>query len=125
MAVVFHAATAAPSVQNAQTEALMMAVNVEGTQHVVQACQRQRVPKLIYLSSASVVWDGRDLIDVDETIPYARRNPDFYAKTKVRCRLLVHPIAIISVPFKVQHLPLEGTAAPSVLSLLVVPHALL
>ena len=91
MAVVFHAATAAPSVQNAQTEALMMAVNVEGTQHVVQACQRQRVPKLIYLSSASVVWDGRDLVDVDETLPYARRNPDFYARTKVRCRLLVHP----------------------------------
>ena len=81
--MVFHAATAAPSVQNAQTEALMMAVNVEGTQHVVQACQRQRVPKLIYISSASVVWDGQDLIDVNETIPYARRNPDFYAKTKV------------------------------------------
>ena len=88
MAVVFHAATAAPSIQNAKTEALMMAVNVEGTQHVVTACQQQRVPRLIYISSASVVWDGHDLLDVDETIPYARRNSDFYAKTKV-----CHPTA--------------------------------
>ena len=84
MAVVFHTATAAPAVQNTRSEAIMMAVNVDGTRNVIQACQAQRVPRLVYISSASVVWEGRDLLDVDETAPYAQRNLDFYGKTKVR-----------------------------------------
>lgn len=71
------------AVHNARSEAIMTAVNVDGTRHVIQACQRQRVPKLVYISSASVVWEGRDLLDVDETAPYALSYQDFYGKTKV------------------------------------------
>ena len=86
-AVVFHAATAAVAVHNARSEAIMTAVNVDGTRHVIQACQQQRVPKLVYISSASVVWEGRDLLDVDETAPYALSYQDFYGKTKVRAAI--------------------------------------
>lgn len=82
MQVVFHCATCAPLVQNTATETLMHAVNVRGTQNVVDACVRHAVPALVYTSSSTVVFDGRDLVNVDETIPLAAKPIDFYGKTK-------------------------------------------
>ena len=61
----------------------MHSVNVLGTQNVIDACAKHAVPKLVYTSSSTVVFDGRDLINADETVPYARKPIDFYAKTKV------------------------------------------
>ena len=31
-----------------------------------------------------VVFDGRDLVDVDESAPYARKPIDYYTETKAR-----------------------------------------
>jgi sterol-4alpha-carboxylate 3-dehydrogenase (decarboxylating) len=81
--VVFHCATASPSASNASNEELMYAVNVRGTEHVVAACKAAGVPKLVYTSSASVVFEGKDLIGVNEDQPYASRPLDFYTRTKV------------------------------------------
>ena len=82
MDVVFHCATAAPSASNAVTnEKLMYDVNVVGTEHVIWACQQLGIRKLVYTSSASVVFEGRDLLDVDESAPYAKPM-DFYTNTK-------------------------------------------
>ena len=39
----------------------MKSVNVDGTAHVVEACLAAGVRRLVYTSSASVVFDGRDL----------------------------------------------------------------
>lgn len=61
----------------------MYEVNVVGTENVINACIQQGVLKLVYTSSSSVVFEGRDLIDVDESIPLARKPVDFYAMTKV------------------------------------------
>jgi 3-beta hydroxysteroid dehydrogenase/isomerase family len=84
MEVVFHCATAAPSAANAVgNEALMLGVNVRGTENVVAACVAAHVPKLVYTSSASVVFEGRDLLDVDERMPYAAKAMDYYTETKV------------------------------------------
>lgn len=84
MDVVFHCATAAPSASNAvSNEKLMYDVNVVGTEHVIWACQQLGIPKLVYTSSASVVFEGRDLLDVDESAPYAKPM-DFYTNTKAR-----------------------------------------
>jgi nucleoside-diphosphate-sugar epimerase len=44
--------------------------------------QAARVPKLVYTSSASVVFEGKDL-EVNEDQPYASRPLDFYTRTKV------------------------------------------
>ena len=44
--------------------------NTVGTQNVVAACQQQNVQRLIYTSSPSVVFDGHDHIDADESLPY-------------------------------------------------------
>jgi sterol-4alpha-carboxylate 3-dehydrogenase (decarboxylating) len=82
--VVFHCATAAPAAANTANRKLMHDVNVKGTQNVIEACIAQRVPKLVYTSSASVVFDGNDLINVDESAPYASKPIDYYTETKVR-----------------------------------------
>jgi sterol-4alpha-carboxylate 3-dehydrogenase (decarboxylating) len=81
--VVFHCATASPSAANASNEELMYAVNVRGTEHVVAACKAGGIPKLVYTSSASVVFEGKDLVGVNEDQPYAARPLDFYTRTKV------------------------------------------
>jgi len=49
----------------------------------LQACQLEKVPRLVYTSSASVVFDGRDLNNVDESAPYAVKPLDYYTQTKV------------------------------------------
>lgn len=87
MGVVFHAATAAPTAQNAaRARDLMNQVNIVGTQNVIDACRKHGVPQLIYTSSASVVFSGRPLIDVDESHPYADPPMDFYTGTKAEVR---------------------------------------
>ncbi len=48
-------------------------VNTGGTRNVVAACQRHRVPRLVYSSSPSVTFTGDHQINVDETAPYARK----------------------------------------------------
>jgi uncharacterized membrane protein YfcA len=81
--VVFHVATASPTGANAYNHALMSGVNVDGTRHVAEACAAAGVRALVYTSSASVVFDGRDLHGVDESTPYAARPLDFYTTTKI------------------------------------------
>lgn len=46
------------------------AINTLGTAHVVSACQAQGVERLIYTSSPSVVFDGSDHLNADESLPY-------------------------------------------------------
>ena len=69
-------------------------MNVAGTKHVIAACLAAGVPKLVYTSSASVVFDGADLVDVDESAPYAARPIDFYTETKVLCCTVDLPTCI-------------------------------
>jgi sterol-4alpha-carboxylate 3-dehydrogenase (decarboxylating) len=85
--VVFHVATAAPTASNAATaQALMVKVNVTGTENVIRACKAANVPRLVFTSTASVVFEGKDLIDVNESCPYAARPMDFYTGTKIQVR---------------------------------------
>ncbi|MFM7923740.1 MAG: NAD-dependent epimerase/dehydratase family protein, partial [Planctomycetaceae bacterium] len=39
----------------------------------MQACRNNQVQRLIYTSSPSVVFDGADHVDADESLPYPRR----------------------------------------------------
>lgn len=56
--VVFHCATASPAAESAANRALMTAVNVGGTRNVIDAVIAAGVPRLVFTSSASVVFDG-------------------------------------------------------------------
>jgi nucleoside-diphosphate-sugar epimerase len=64
-------------------------INTLGTRHVVQACRQQRVPRLVYTSSPSVTFTGRDQCGVDETAPYATRWLCHYPHTKALAEQLV------------------------------------
>lgn len=56
--------------------------NVDGTHNVIEACRRRHVPKLIYTSTASVVFDGRDDENVDERQPYSKSFLCEYPRSK-------------------------------------------
>jgi nucleoside-diphosphate-sugar epimerase len=44
--------------------------NVVGTHHVIDACRANGVGRLVFTSSPSVTFDGRDQCGVDESAPY-------------------------------------------------------
>ena len=56
--------------------------NVRGTQNVLAACREHGVHRLVYTSSPSVVFDGRSMEGVDESVPYPQRQHSHYAATK-------------------------------------------
>ncbi|MGE0787688.1 MAG: NAD-dependent epimerase/dehydratase family protein [Sandaracinaceae bacterium] len=84
---VFHNASLVHTKQNRAE--LVRAVNFDGTRHVLEACQAHGVPKLVYVSSGSVVYDGDDIENGDESLPYASKNLAPYAHTKVEAEKLV------------------------------------
>jgi len=63
--------------------------NVVGTQHVIDACKKHGVLRLVYTSSPSVVFDGRDMEGVDESAPYPEKFHAHYPKTKAMAEQLV------------------------------------
>jgi nucleoside-diphosphate-sugar epimerase len=56
--------------------------NVVGTDNVVAACRRQGIRRLVFTSSPSVVFDGRDVEFGTEAAPYPKRYEAHYPKTK-------------------------------------------
>jgi nucleoside-diphosphate-sugar epimerase len=62
--------------------------NVEGTRNVVEACRGLGVARLVHTSSPSVVFDGRDMEGVDESVPYARHFEAAYPATKAEAERL-------------------------------------
>jgi 2-alkyl-3-oxoalkanoate reductase len=63
--------------------------NVQGTRNVVDACRTAGVPRLIYTSSPSVVFNGSDLAGADESAPYSSRFEAAYPQTKAIAEQLV------------------------------------
>ena len=66
--VVFHCATASPAAESAANRGLMTAVNVGGTRNVIEAVVAASVPRLVFTSSASVVFDGYVFFSKRESI---------------------------------------------------------
>eukprot|EP00742_Colponemidia_sp_Colp-10_P008768 GILJ01009516.1.p1 GENE.GILJ01009516.1~~GILJ01009516.1.p1 ORF type:complete len:351 (-),score=23.26 GILJ01009516.1:24-1076(-) len=64
-------------------------VNVIGTQNVIDACIACGVKKLIYTSSQHVVYDGSDIVNGEETLPYPKKHLDHYSYTKAEGERLV------------------------------------
>ena len=65
------------------------AINVQGTENVINGCLQQGVGRLVYTSTPSVVFDGEDLQGVDERTPYASKPLCHYARTKIAAEKLV------------------------------------
>lgn len=64
-------------------------VNIEGTKNVIRAALAENVRAIIYTSSAGVVFNGSDLINVDETAPVPRGTMDAYNETKAEAERLI------------------------------------
>jgi nucleoside-diphosphate-sugar epimerase len=77
--IVFHVAAKA-GIWGAYPE--YYKTNVQGTQNVVKACLAQDVKYLIFTSSASVVFNGKNIEGANETIPYPSRSMSHYTATK-------------------------------------------
>jgi nucleoside-diphosphate-sugar epimerase len=56
--------------------------NVRGTHNVLAACREHGVPRLVYTSSPSVIFDGRSMEGVDESTPYPHKYHSHYSATK-------------------------------------------
>lgn len=65
-------------------EEKIWAVNHTGTLNIIEACKRHRIPKLVYISSASAVYEGRDIENGDETLPYSSISQAPYADSKIQ-----------------------------------------
>jgi len=64
-------------------------VNVTGTENVINACIKHKVRKLIFTSSASVIFDGSDLINATESARYPQKPASFYSGTKATAEKLI------------------------------------
>jgi sterol-4alpha-carboxylate 3-dehydrogenase (decarboxylating) len=66
------------------------AVNIRGTQHLIQACRTTGVAQLIYLSSTAVVFDGSDIQrGTEDTAQYPARYLDLYSSGRAAAERLV------------------------------------
>ena len=85
--VVFHAA----SVVHTRSTGIegLRAVNVGGTRRLLDAARSYGAGRFVYVSSASVVYEGRDIEGGDERMPYARRFAAPYASTKAEAEARV------------------------------------
>lgn len=63
--------------------------NVDGTHAVIEAAQRQRVARLVFTSSPSVCFDGRDHENAADDLPFATRFLCDYPRTKAEAERLV------------------------------------
>ena len=63
--------------------------NVTGTQNVIAACRANEIRRLVYTSSPSVVFDGRDMAGTDESAPYPAHFEAHYPRTKALAEQLV------------------------------------
>lgn len=59
------------------------AVNVGGTENLLAGSRAAGVGRFVYVSSASVVYDGKDIENGDERLGYATRTQAPYADTKI------------------------------------------
>lgn len=84
---VFHNASIVHTRRNRQHD--VWSVNLDGTRVVLKACQDHGVPRLVYVSSASAVYEGRDIRDGDEGLPYSRVSQAPYADSKIAAEKLV------------------------------------
>ncbi len=83
---VFHVA-ALPAIWGKRKD--FYGINVEGTKNVLAGCKAQGVPRLVYTSTPSVVFDQSDLCNINESCPYPERYHCHYPETKAIAEKIV------------------------------------
>ncbi|KAI0030427.1 3-beta hydroxysteroid dehydrogenase/isomerase [Vararia minispora EC-137] len=80
--------TASPQ-HGIEDPALYWKVNVEGTKAIIAAAVACHVSKLVYTSSAGVTFNGPDIVDGDERLPYPEKPMDAYNDSKAKAEQIV------------------------------------
>lgn len=83
--IVIH--TASPP--HGKQKHLYKLVNVKGTKNIIQACRIKGVKKLVFTSSASVIFNGQDILGGDEGVGYCRVHMDAYNESKAEAEQFV------------------------------------
>ncbi|KAG6844610.1 hypothetical protein H0H87_005544 [Tephrocybe sp. NHM501043] len=83
---IIHTASPPATINN---PTLFFKVNVDGTKAIIAAAVETGVRKLVYTSSAGVVFDGGDLIDVDERLQPPAVPLDAYNDSKAKAEAIV------------------------------------
>ena len=81
VATVVHCASLVQTRNNARDA--IWAVNHGGTVNLLTACRLQGVERFVHISSASVVYEGRDIEAGDEDLPYGAVPLSAYADSKI------------------------------------------
>lgn len=94
--------------------------NVLGTRHVVSACRRHGIERLVFVSTPSVYFTGRDRIDVAEDEPLPRRQVTSYARTKLTAereleKLRGEALRVITLRPRAVYGPFDTTFIPRIL----------
>ncbi|MGE5421761.1 MAG: NAD-dependent epimerase/dehydratase family protein, partial [Ignavibacteriales bacterium] len=84
--VVYHAAARS---SDWGTYKMFEEANYIGTVNILNACQKNNVERLVYISSPSVVFDYKDEINISETYPYPKKFANHYSETKAKAEQLV------------------------------------
>lgn len=63
--------------------------NVEGTRQLLEVAKKAGVKKFIHISTEASLFNGQDMIDIDETYPYPSTTPFLYSETKREAEKLV------------------------------------
>jgi sterol-4alpha-carboxylate 3-dehydrogenase (decarboxylating) len=117
--VVFHTAS---MVQTSWTHIeLLKAVNHGATESLLGLSVAAGVARFIYVSSASVVYAGADILGGDESLPYATRTQSPYSDSKIEAEKAVlaagsAEFRTISIRPHVVYGPGDGRFMPNILS---------
>ncbi len=84
---IIHNASIVHTKQNKQD--VVWSVNLGGTENMLEASRQQGVPRFVYISSGSVVYEGKDIENGDESLPYSSVSQAPYADSKIAAEKLV------------------------------------
>jgi len=79
--VVFHNASVVHTRRT--SEDIVWDVNEGGTRRVIAACRKHGTGRLVYVSSASAVYEGKDIEHGDESMRYSTISQAAYADSKI------------------------------------------
>ncbi|MBX3230065.1 MAG: NAD-dependent epimerase/dehydratase family protein [Labilithrix sp.] len=108
------------------TRAEFWSANVDGTRRVLAAAKNARVRRFVHIGTEAAFFDGRDLVDVDETVPYPKKHKYLYSETKAEAERLVlaandpkgaHPFETISLRPRFVWGPRDTSVLPAVLAM--------
>lgn len=96
--------------------------NVEGTQRVLDAAQAADVGRFVHIGTEAALFDGHDLLDIDETHPVPARQRFLYSETKAEAERRV--LAVDRPGFRTLSLrprlvwgPRDGSVLPAIIAM--------